>query len=129
MGLVVRKVAHMWPMQPPPLDPPLGLSTALLCISCFRMTFQDFHSNFKKMEICYLGPDSMATDEDDARQWECKLMEGAWRRNVNAGGCRNFPSQCSNNPDPELFDRSSCNKITSKHPFCYRNLMEDKVLK
>ncbi len=44
------------------------------------------------MEICYLGPDSMMPGQEE-EAWECKLMEGAWKRNVNAGGCRNYPSE------------------------------------
>ena len=57
------------------------------------MTFTDFHQNFQRMEICYLGPDSMLPEQVE-NNWECKLMEGAWKRNVNAGGCRNYPSKC-----------------------------------
>lgn len=58
-----------------------------------RMTFTDFHENFQRMEICYLGPDSLIPGMEQEDAWECKLMEGAWKRNVNAGGCRNYPSE------------------------------------
>jgi len=60
------------------------------------MSFDDFVNHFQRLEICYLGPDSLAIahnddeDEDpDKRKWEGSLFEGGWKRRVNAGGCRN----------------------------------------
>ena len=49
-------------------------------------------SNFEKLEICYLGPDSLAEKERRAgkKKWEGILFEGSWRKRVNAGGCRNY---------------------------------------
>ena len=67
-------------------------NNSVKCYVIHRMTFTDFHENFQRMEICYLGPDSMIPEQEEDR-WECKLMEGAWKRNVNAGGCRNYPSK------------------------------------
>jgi len=59
-----------------------------------RMSFRDFSSNFQRLEICYLGPDTLSLDDDDedpdARKWEGTLFEGGWKRRVNAGGCRNY---------------------------------------
>jgi len=67
------------------------------------MSYDDWVSNFQRLEICYLGPDSMPEDDDvdpDARKWEGNLFEGGWKRRVNAGGCRNnicmFLFLCSN---------------------------------
>lgn len=59
----------------------------------FRMSFKDFTANFGRLEICFLGPDSLGDQEDESekRKWEGCLFEGAWRRRVNAGGCSNYP--------------------------------------
>ena len=58
------------------------------------MSFRDFVSNFQRLEICYLGPDTLALDDDEAdseaHKWEGTLFEGGWKRRVNAGGCRNY---------------------------------------
>jgi len=59
------------------------------------MSFEDFVSNFQRLEICYLGPDTLAVANDDEEEdpdkhkWEGNLFEGGWKRRVNAGGCRN----------------------------------------
>ena len=62
------------------------------------MSFDDFKANFTRLEICFLGPDTLLDDDDEdfaeyARRWEGELMEGSWRRFVNAGGCPNFPGR------------------------------------
>jgi calpain len=69
----------------------------------FWMSFKDFTSSFQRLEICYLGPDSLGDcDKGDGRasrkKWEGALFEGSWRRRVNAGGCRNYPSTFWINP-------------------------------
>ena len=57
-----------------------------------RMSFKDFSSNYQRLEICFLGPDSLAEVEEQkgTRKWEGSLFEGAWHRRVNAGGCSNY---------------------------------------
>ena len=57
------------------------------------MSYKDFVGNYQKLEICYLGPDSLALEEEKQgkRKFEGKLFEGSWRPRVNAGGCRNYP--------------------------------------
>ncbi|KAH9519563.1 hypothetical protein Btru_003015, partial [Bulinus truncatus] len=65
----------------------------------FWMSFQDFTSNFQKLEICNLGPDSL--DEEDLsnkKKWECYKEHGAWIKRVNAGGCRNYLDTFWTNP-------------------------------
>ncbi|GFO35614.1 calpain-a, partial [Plakobranchus ocellatus] len=65
----------------------------------FWMSFQDFTSNFQKLEICNLGPDSL--DEDDLsnkKKWECHKESGSWIKRVNAGGCRNYLDTFWTNP-------------------------------
>ncbi|KAH8862194.1 Calpain-B [Schistosoma japonicum] len=55
----------------------------------FWMSYQDFVSNFEKLEICHLGPQSMGEMQGN-RVWEMCIEEGCWKRRVSAGGCRNF---------------------------------------
>ena len=64
----------------------------------FWMAFNDWATNFGRLEICYLGRDSLASgdevDEESAAEiykWEGTLLEGSWKSRVNAGGCANFP--------------------------------------
>lgn len=72
------------------------------------MSFDDFVSNFQRLEICYLGPDTLAiaTDDDDEdpdkHKWEGSLFEGGWKRRVNAGGCRNNVSTFWTNPQYQV---------------------------
>ena len=60
------------------------------------MSYEDFIGNFQRLEICYLGPDTLQKGDsgaivDDILRWETTLSEGSWRRRVNAGGCLNYP--------------------------------------
>lgn len=62
------------------------------------MAFNDFKKEFQKLEICYLGPDSSVDDlgedvSDHINSWEGTLLEGSWKKNVNAGGCKNYSCQ------------------------------------
>ncbi|ELU07534.1 hypothetical protein CAPTEDRAFT_167979 [Capitella teleta] len=69
----------------------------------FWMAYKDWVENFQRLEIVYLGPDTLLEDDegdewDAVRKWEGHLMEGSWRKRVNAGGCRNFPKTFWTNP-------------------------------
>lgn len=66
----------------------------------FWMSYADFAKEFEKLEICYLGPDSLAERERKAgkKKWEGILFEGSWRKRVNAGGCRNYIASFWTNP-------------------------------
>jgi len=71
------------------------------------MSYQDFVDNFQRLEICYLGPDTLMLDDgdDEAHKWEGTLFEGGWKSRVNAGGCRNYSctsilTHCSINSMP-----------------------------
>ena len=47
---------------------------------------------FEHLEFCLLGPDSgCGTGALYKKVWEGTLLEGSWKRRVNAGGCRNYP--------------------------------------
>lgn len=72
----------------------------------FWMTYRDFSTNFEKLEICSLGPDSFdeidsSTQNDESKaiqRWETSVFEGAWVRGVTAGGCRNYIDSFHHNP-------------------------------
>eukprot|EP00106_Octopus_bimaculoides_P017419 XP_014784861.1 PREDICTED: calpain-B-like [Octopus bimaculoides] len=67
----------------------------------FWMSFQDFISNFQKLEICNLAPDSLDEDELNARskkRWESTCESGSWVKRVSAGGCRNYLDTFWTNP-------------------------------
>lgn len=70
----------------------VGLKVIFMIFGISRMSFKDFSSNYERLEICFLGPDSLADFEEKkgTRKWEGCLFEGAWHRRVNAGGCSNF---------------------------------------
>jgi len=53
-----------------------------------RMEFEDFKTNYDKVEICNLTPDSLV--DDTKHHWEVSSFEGNWIRGSTAGGCRNF---------------------------------------
>lgn len=71
------------------------LRSALTVLSLVRMAFDDFKTEFQRLEVCYLGPDTLLDDDegeiaDACRKWEGQLMDGGWKSRVNAGGCKNF---------------------------------------
>ena len=76
----------------------------------FRMSFDDFMRNFKKLEICNLGPDVMEEVQQmtgvrlTTTPWSTNTHDGVWQRGTTAGGCRNYigkQSQCSEQPTPD----------------------------
>ncbi|XP_035672560.1 calpain-9-like isoform X3 [Branchiostoma floridae] len=56
----------------------------------FWMSFEDFLTYWKNIEICNLTPDSMGDDDDDKLRWNVNNMNGRWIKNESAGGCANF---------------------------------------
>ncbi|XP_043232363.1 calpain-B-like isoform X12 [Amphibalanus amphitrite] len=66
----------------------------------FWMTYKDFIGNFQRLEICNLSPDSLEEDDEEnkTKRWEMSVFEGAWVRGATAGGCRNYISTFSYNP-------------------------------
>lgn len=64
----------------------------------FWMSYQDFISNWHKVEICNLGPVESASNEETARRWEASVLNGCWKPRVSAGGCRNYIDTFWTNP-------------------------------
>ena len=58
------------------------------------MSYDDFLCQFTKLEMCMMTPVCESMRKDDAwlsrRQWKVTGHQGAWQRQVNAGGCRNY---------------------------------------
>jgi len=64
---------------------------------CRRMSFDDFATNFSKVEMCLTLPnfDALSTSNNNIRkkiQWQMTPHEGSWKKGVNAGGCINHLS-------------------------------------
>ncbi|XP_066552999.1 calpain-9 [Amia ocellicauda] len=66
----------------------------------FWMDFEDFKTNYDKIEICNLTADSL--DDDITHKWEVATFEGNWVRGSTAGGCRNFIDTFWTNPQFKL---------------------------
>jgi calpain, invertebrate len=69
----------------------------------FWMSFEDFVKNFTKLEVCHLGLESlgdptMTMSKKKKTRWESVTHHGAWKKNVNAGGCRNNITTFWTNP-------------------------------
>ncbi|KAH9593857.1 calpain 2, (m II) large subunit, variant 5 [Schistosoma haematobium] len=76
----------------------------MLSYFSLRMSFDDFVRYFSRLELCHLGPESIAYSPGpvnrrcNKRQWEMICEEGEWLRNSTAGGCSNFPNTFYMNP-------------------------------
>ena len=69
-----------------------GLS-ATAC-PCCRMSYQDFITNFSKMDICSLGPDAeLEGSSKKKKRYEMTSHQGSWKKRMNAGGCLNNRSK------------------------------------
>lgn len=69
----------------------------------FWMSYQDFVSNFEKLEICHLGPQSLSGEGTvTGRKWEMCVENGGWKPRVSAGGCRNFLNTFWTNPQYQV---------------------------
>ncbi|XP_064623461.1 calpain-9-like isoform X2 [Lineus longissimus] len=69
----------------------------------FWMSFQDFITQYSKLEICNLGPDSMSGEQGSLsgkskRRWEACVESKAWVKRATAGGCRNNIDTFHTNP-------------------------------
>ncbi|XP_077283023.1 calpain A isoform X3 [Arctopsyche grandis] len=71
----------------------------------FWMSYRDFLTQFTRLEICNLNPDSLDPDETPEgcnKKWEMCVFEGEWVRGVTAGGCRNSLTTFWQNPQYSL---------------------------
>ncbi|KAG8535525.1 hypothetical protein GDO81_028354, partial [Engystomops pustulosus] len=55
----------------------------------FWMAFTDWVTEYSRLEICNLTPDTLTSKE--AHKWNITLFNGSWIRGSTAGGCQNYP--------------------------------------
>ncbi|XP_040169218.1 calpain-C isoform X2 [Anopheles arabiensis] len=94
----------------------------------FWMSFFDMTQTFTHLECVHLDSDT-ARDEpqlaDKSRRWLMRLYQGAWKRGVTAGGCRNNPDSFHINPQLQLFLSEKEDVIISVNQ---HSVLEPKVI-
>lgn len=99
-----------------------------LDIGEFWMSFYDLTQIFSHLECVHLDSDT-ARDEpslaDKTRKWMMRMFQGAWRKGVTAGGCRNNPDSFHINPQLQLFLTEKEDVIISLNQ---HSVMEPKVI-
>lgn len=80
---------YSWPKKKNSLNNVIQQSSSLTFP--LRMSFDNFKSNFTKLEMCNLTPDALQGDERNS--WTVSVNQGRWVRGSSAGGCRNFPGR------------------------------------
>ncbi|PAA90011.1 hypothetical protein BOX15_Mlig029950g1 [Macrostomum lignano] len=91
----------------------------------FWMSIKDFCKFFSDLEMCHLGPESLAHARrqagklnDKRRCWESVSHKSAWRKRLSAGGCRNNLRSFASNPqfqvtvvDPDETDNDNTGTV------------------
>ncbi|KAM6217420.1 LOW QUALITY PROTEIN: calpain-8 [Rhynchocyon petersi] len=62
----------------------------------FWMSFADFLTQFSRLEICNLSPDSLTSEE--VSKWNLALFNGRLTQGSTSGGCQNYPATHWTNP-------------------------------
>uniref|UniRef100_A0A336LVQ1 CSON006144 protein n=1 Tax=Culicoides sonorensis TaxID=179676 RepID=A0A336LVQ1_CULSO len=94
----------------------------------FWISFVELTQTFTNLECVHLDSDT-ARDEpslsDKNRKWLMRLYQGAWKRGVTGGGCRNNPDSFHINPQLQLFLTEKEDVIISLNQ---HSVMEPKVI-
>lgn len=94
----------------------------------FWISFMELTQTFTHLECVHLDSDT-ARDEpslsDKNRKWLMRLYQGAWKRGVTGGGCRNNPDSFHINPQLQLFLTEKEDVIISLNQ---HSVMEPKVI-
>ena len=71
----------------PPWDHLLDLEREEFC-----MPFSTWSKTFTHLDVIHLDQDTASDEPSLARRspWQVKVFNGAWKKGVNAGGCRNY---------------------------------------
>uniref|UniRef100_A0AAY4A4C1 Uncharacterized protein n=1 Tax=Denticeps clupeoides TaxID=299321 RepID=A0AAY4A4C1_9TELE len=85
----------------------------LSCDGEFWMSFQEFLSQYSRIEICTLTPDTLTSDK--VKRWAVNKFDGSWRKGSTAGGCRNNAYTFWMNPQfvVKLEDSDSTDNVDS----------------
>ncbi|XP_053330130.1 calpain-A-like [Spea bombifrons] len=84
----------------------------------FWMAIGDFQRNFQLLEICHLGPESLARVGAAPRPWECVTYEGRWVKGLSAGGSITCRDSYWMNPQYSLVLLEEDNSPSDPGPTC-----------
>ncbi|XP_073956706.1 calpain C [Choristoneura fumiferana] len=93
----------------------------------FSMSFQDFQRLFHRVETVHLDAETSWPEPSlaDKHKWQVKIHQGAWRRGVTAGGCRNYVHFFHMNPQIQIALSEPDTLVVSLNQ---HSVMEPKVI-
>ncbi|XP_048005204.1 calpain-C isoform X2 [Leguminivora glycinivorella] len=93
----------------------------------FTMTFAEFQRLFHRVETVHLDAETSWPEPTLAEKtkWQVKMHQGAWRRGVTAGGCRNYVHFFHMNPQIQIVVSETDTLVVSLNQ---HSVMEPKVI-
>ncbi|XP_063546925.1 calpain-C [Cydia strobilella] len=93
----------------------------------FTMSFIDFQRLFHRVETVHLDAETSWPEPTlaDKMKWQVKMHQGAWRRGVTAGGCRNYVHFFHMNPQIQIVVSETDTLVVSLNQ---HSVMEPKVI-
>ncbi|XP_063394214.1 calpain-C [Cydia fagiglandana] len=93
----------------------------------FTMSFVDFQRLFQRVETVHLDAETSWPEPTlaDKMKWQVKMHQGAWRRGVTAGGCRNYVHFFHMNPQIQIVVSETDTLVVSLNQ---HSVMEPKVI-
>ncbi|XP_047040989.1 calpain-C [Helicoverpa zea] len=91
------------------------------------MLFSEFQRVFTRIEVVHLDSETCRAEPflADKSKWQMKMHQGAWKRGVSAGGCRNYTNFFHTNPQIQIVLTEPDTVIISLNQHC---TMEPKVI-
>ncbi|XP_077302480.1 calpain C isoform X2 [Arctopsyche grandis] len=93
----------------------------------FWISYSDFIKTFTHLEVVHLDKET-SRDEPSLQSkntWQMKIHQGAWRKGVSAGGCRNNPDTFHMNPQIQVILQETEELVISLNQ---HSIMEPKVI-
>ncbi|XP_061719419.1 LOW QUALITY PROTEIN: calpain-C [Cydia pomonella] len=93
----------------------------------FTLSFVDFQRLFHRVETVHLDAETSWPEPTlaDKMKWQVKMHQGAWRRGVTAGGCRNYVHFFHMNPQIQIVVSETDTLVVSLNQ---HSVMEPKVI-